>query len=316
MRDAIIGLVVMVLVLCMISPWLLLAVVIFIVILCVALSPQVSREPRRMLPSTARGQINFSNDRTCPLAEWKSGIVLSEGEEDVSNPVAARLIRDKPLLWEFLLAEELLTTQLRPIRSAFNELRNGYVPRSLRPPDEQGFLKLAREKTNQLASMMQRLLRCTSEELIAAWGPPGVAGNAPAIVQAVSNLVGLCEELLRWERDVRSVAPPSEYFKAHRMMFGWAEGVFNKIKEMTDKLTNILADPPTQGHCMIRVNLDAPSNIETVEREIRRIGESKQALADNSAVYLLLGALTGIAAYNLLEGDKHNPSKMDGSSLF
>jgi hypothetical protein len=241
-----------------------------------------------------------------------------------------RLIREKSSLWEYKLTAELLVTNIQPIRALFDALKGATLPVLRRSITEQEFLRLIREKVLETQALGNRLVPLFNEELMRAWGPSGVPGDATAIQQAVAEIVGTSLQLYECERAMGSVIPPAQYARLHQGLCGIAEHIFGSVEAATEQIRSLLSDPNVNGRHVIALTIDLAPNFPAVQQELNQILATKKALlasldaaqraqraaADGATAGLLAGLLGAWAGWHLFNPKPHNPPSIDDRPWF
>jgi len=198
-------------------------------------------------------------------------------------PISAKaeeLAREKPEYWEFLLTAERLSVQLAGVRYRANRIRAGATHVKLKRVNALEFFDIVRTSFSELLAWSSTCL-AQLPRITAAWGPPGESGDARNIKRAVSELIELCDHLVRWEEDVLVLAPPDGALKLKSTMQGLAEFLLRELETLPQKILAPFADgaQPT-GNIHIQLTFQAPPVAE-FEAEIERLSQDPRVLFES-----------------------------------
>ena len=94
----------------------------------------------------------------------------------------------------------------------------------------------------------------------ASWGPLGKPGDAQKLKQSVDEFIQLCNELVEWEKDLRSITPPEQARRLKDTMKGWTEGILKEMERLpVELLRPFKDDPEPKGVVEILLTINAPS---------------------------------------------------------
>ncbi|MBB6112521.1 Predicted nucleotide-binding protein containing TIR-like domain-containing protein [Mucilaginibacter lappiensis] len=175
---------------------------------------------------------------------------------------AKKLAAERPDLWEFDLAIELLDSKLKPIKESYSELEKGLLVRRLKSISNSALSKFYEDSLTSFIALNDQFMR-TINELKNSFGPLGVAGNALEIKNTVQRLVLLCKELLSWEYEVYSISPSDELMEVKTYMQGWSSFLVDHIYNIGPMLKSSIDSVRLGESDNIEINLtiDAPSTL-------------------------------------------------------
>ncbi|WP_428685364.1 hypothetical protein [Reyranella sp.] len=174
--------------------------------------------------------------------------------------LAQQIIIDKPDYWEYKLTAELLRTTLVPIVRRWEALEKGlYVlpPQVVRSDDYLAWSNAQMEAMQQQTTALTRLV---SEELAAAWGPPGQPGSASEIHRVCSLIAEACQGILSWEEAMRFAAVPSDFQELQKLFASLPGRNMQKILEIPNWLSGVLTTEAPEGLHSMTVVFDLPPN--------------------------------------------------------
>lgn len=217
------------------------------------------------------------------------------------SPEAQRLVLEKPFGWEFRLIAELLKPEMARLRDAFARLRDTPAPPYVAGADEMQFVEFARAKMGQWVGLVTAFQNVVNNDLRQALGPPGVPGSFSAIEEAVGRIVGVCEELLRWDQAVRTAPVPILLVGVQQAMQGWGEYAFRQWDEAVNRFNADVAKLAPGGQVVLSATISEPPNLAQVRDGLMAIlnhkleaGRAQSQLARRVAGQsVLAGALLG-----------------------
>lgn len=165
----------------------------------------------------------------------------------VSN-LARQIVLDRPKLWEYKLALELLRSEFAPVINRWKRLERGmYVQKSL-ILDTDKVLDWFGAQNDDLSRTVQSIPPLL-QALTDSFGPPGTPGNDREILEVCRLLVATAQRLLEWEEDVRFVRVPEKYRELIAALQGGAGQVLQDVFGIEAGLARIVgAENPTGLH--------------------------------------------------------------------
>jgi len=110
------------------------------------------------------------------------------------------------------------------------------------------------------------------EEIPAAWGKPGEAGDALAIKRAVDKVFQGCSELLDWETDILFVSVPERLQKLKDLMRGTTKEIIEELNRFPDEIGRPFKESlAPEGVFNIQLVFRGSSNLGLVSEEASRI---------------------------------------------
>ena len=174
------------------------------------------------------------------LGRSRAGVIDPVTSYSQESDEAHRLAQDKPEYWEFFLTAELFRPRLIQMRRSFEGLRSGaiHVPSRLIPGRE--FLRWIQAKISDLMAISESL-KLWIAEIPKAMGEVGHAGDPELIRNVALELDRLGEQLIDWERDLRSGSPPDRAKLLKRTLNGMTDVVIRELEKLPAKLTQPFA---------------------------------------------------------------------------
>ena len=195
----------------------------------------------------------------------ESGLVDAFQNETARAQELASL---RPPGWEYELTAELIVPRLTPIELTCAHIALGlydWRTTSLSKPEA---LQLLASKRHDLAALLldlgrnALLLQEAMEASRELWAPL-------VIRDAVQNLFSACEELLKWEIQLRSVNFPDELSAVPDLMKGWGTSCAGEVLRFAHDLCQLIRDPDASGTHRLKLAFEPLANAATVSELIR-----------------------------------------------
>jgi hypothetical protein len=180
---------------------------------------------------------------------------------------AKQIALDKPEFWEYLLTDELLRSKLSVIKNNFIDLNQGLIFKKHKLVSSEEFLGT---KFKDLKSLIN-LFGTVTKKLEKSWGKPGEAGDAIEIKVAVERLISGCVALFEWELNLKYEVPPEKFETLQNLFKGCSYELFQQIEVLPSKLMEPFKEPNPKGTYNIYLKIDAPSKLDEIENEIKRL---------------------------------------------
>ncbi len=180
----------------------------------------------------------------------------SEKWSDVPS-FAKQVIEDKPDLWEFIVAVELLDFYLKVPLSRANQLKKGLYTK---PKVVVGIDDFVEWIQTRLAELMDEVncLKQLLSELTAAFGEEGVPGIPSEIVDTC-RLFGMCaQRFVDIAEQARFVQLPEEFEDVGRHFAVGALHVTSRFPEISAFIRSIMELPDPQGVHQMTLVIDLP----------------------------------------------------------
>lgn len=151
-----------------------------------------------------------------------------------------RIIVDKPPGWEWRLAAELLRHFITPHVRRYNDLIDGYYYKplpSVRSDEFLGWMKVRIHVMSNLANPLPKLF----SRLTAAFGEPGVPGDAEEIHHVCMLIGGALAEIVNHEEVLRFTQLPDEGEELRSLLIDAVGQNLAQIVELPQKLDEMVA---------------------------------------------------------------------------
>lgn len=162
---------------------------------------------------------------------------------------ARQLVQDRPRLWEYLLTAELLRSKLSAIEREYDDFNRGLMFRAgkmVKPSELGNWLGSAFDTPVKLI----HIIKVTMEEDIpAACGKPGEAGNPSEILRSVNRIFDVCRMLLDWELELGSLDVPKNLQKLMNSLHGATSGIIQELKRLPEEISKALEGEWTGTRC-------------------------------------------------------------------
>lgn len=189
---------------------------------------------------------------------------------------AQQIALERPRFWEYLLTEELLRNKLGQIRRKYDEFRRGLLYRPSKKMRGGEYISWIQGKYTDLLSLINVVEKSFTEELVTAWGAPGEPGDPIEIKLAVDKIVGGCQGMLEWELDLKSVDPPSVFYRLKELMSGYTLIYFDEVARMPEELSRPFQQPNPEGVIQIELVFRAHPNSDEIRAELKRVTSNIQ----------------------------------------
>lgn len=171
---------------------------------------------------------------------------------ETSSRLAQQIVLDRPRMWEFKLAAELLRSGLAPVYQRWQQLKQGmYVRKSLIIPDRDlpSWFSAKFTDVAKFVQTIQPLMNALNE----AFGPPGQPGNDKDILAACNLIIATANNLLEWEEDIRFIHVAERFRDVLSTIRGAAGQQLDQLLRIPNELSNILSIENPKG--VYNVNL-------------------------------------------------------------
>jgi hypothetical protein len=161
-------------------------------------------------------------------------------EFKAESSIAKQLLFERPPLWEYLLAEELLRLRVKKIKAALADLERGFILRPHRTMQGPEFARWIQAKWPEMEAATMLAVSAYREELLKAFGPPGQSGEPLEILEAVNRIHAGCSALIEWEADVLCIHPPDGLEPVRAVMLGSTRENLDEIASLPDQLSKLI----------------------------------------------------------------------------
>lgn len=150
-----------------------------------------------------------------------------ENLEDIQDEpeYIKKIVIEKPIGWEYLLASGLLKNRLEKVNSNYDEIDNEIVIQRLKTISGEEFWNWYQNYIDNLGNFIKLFNECVNG-LIKSFGDPGVAGKPIEIKNAVDRILQLCRELINIEYELNSFSLPKELVNTKAKLRGVTKTVF------------------------------------------------------------------------------------------
>ncbi len=189
---------------------------------------------------------------------------------------ALRLVIERPHGWEYLLFGEVLEDGLLRLSNVRKDWEYGIAMGSGPRLTPSQLFEWIESKTSEALRIAANINHIFDKALPVGFGPPGVSGDAEAIVYAAQRLVDSYRNVLEWKLDSLRVAGPDPTKRLRSIVASMCDNIVAEIEEFsrTVKATiaEALAAPRTgqRRELTITLTLTTPDLTE-YERELSRV---------------------------------------------
>lgn len=147
------------------------------------------------------------------------------------NVLVKKLAVEKPDYWEYLLSAELLKSRLIDINRGYLELDKDLIFQKTKVISFDEFLTWIQESLMNMGKLVKMLTKIFNEELVKAYGEPGIAGNIFEIKSAIDRVNSICKEFLAWEVELHSASVPDDFKEIVHLMRGWTKDPIEQVNK-------------------------------------------------------------------------------------
>lgn len=200
---------------------------------------------------------------------YYEGLIGFENESKNSRMLAA----EKPDLWEYHLASELLKTRMNKINKELYEIENGLGFRNTKSYNGIELTDFIANSMNDIVRIISVFKNLYQTELMKSFGEPGEPGNVYEIKYCCDKIFTICKELLNWEYNFISAVYPPAFVEIGQLMKGWAKDLIVEINRFPKLLDEAFSPENLATAKEININLTfgAPKNSERVSYLINTI---------------------------------------------
>jgi hypothetical protein len=142
-----------------------------------------------------------------------------------------RLIVEKLPFWEHLLLAEGLEFEVHALAGLKRDWMFGIAVGQGTSMSPRAYSKWCRTKLDEASRICGNANRVINEALPKALGPPGVAGDAEAIVYCARRLADLYRSAMEWKLDFARVQLPEEMTRAKAISASFCDNMVREIEE-------------------------------------------------------------------------------------
>jgi len=218
-----------------------------------------------------RGAPEISSDRHLGAALSPAIAYANESEK------ARTLIFEHEEFWAYLLAEELLKSKLRMLKSEYDEFEKTLLSMPSRRFNGPDFMTWLVGKTQELAPVVEKIGKCVNEELPASLGKTGVSGDAIQILDAVNSLFSYCRVFLAFELDICAADPPVKFKVFETAFRGITLSLVAAVERFVDEWGRAIEDLRRGSHeFVVTVKLNFPQ-IDKAAAEFGNVGQHPES---------------------------------------
>lgn len=204
------------------------------------------------------------------------------GQFSGDSQLARRIIRDRPIGWEFRLSAEFLRYFLKESLRRWNDLQRNLYLRPSQVVLRDAFIPWFQSKTDEARRIVAVLSALYTEELVQAWGKPGEPGDAAEIRHVCKLIQSAGEQLLQWEESVRFTSVLDEYEGMLACLPGLLGMQLEQLSAVVEKLDEIADWVDSNPHPIARkefqhtIVFELPDGwAERVDAEIEKLASRR-----------------------------------------
>ncbi len=187
---------------------------------------------------------------------------------------ALELALNRPRFWEYFLTAELWQSKAARVRRDLTDIEKGLVYDRCVPMKGAEFMNWINARFKDLANIITVLKTAITGPVQSSWGKPGEAGDPLEIKRAVEQVIRGCDELLKWEIELRTVVPPEPFIPLKRMMAGCTLQILNQIEHIPERMLEPILQRKPEGQYVIELNFESPPNIAQIVAEMERLANN------------------------------------------
>jgi hypothetical protein len=187
-----------------------------------------------------------------------------------ASRLAQQIVLDRPPMWEFKLAAEILRTGLGTTYQGWQQLKQGmYIRKSTIIPDRD-LPTWFSAKFSDLSSFIQAMMPLL-KALNQSFGEQGQAGSDKEILSTCTLIVATANNLLEWEEDVRFVHVSEKYRDVLATMRGVAGQQLDQLLRIPGELSKIVSMENPEGFHKIDLVFTMPDGfVENFRASLER----------------------------------------------
>lgn len=185
-------------------------------------------------------KVQFSVFLKFLLEKKRGGRLDLSPEFKTESGATKQLLFERPPLWEYLLAEELLRPRVKKLKADLADLERGLILRSHRTVQGPEFMRWIQAKWPEMEAATMLAVSAYRDELPKAFGLPGQSGEPLEILEAVNRIHAGCSALIEWEADVLCIHPPDGLEPVRAAMLGSTREILDAIASLPDQLAELI----------------------------------------------------------------------------
>ncbi|MFZ2752246.1 MAG: DUF4062 domain-containing protein [Lysobacteraceae bacterium] len=194
------------------------------------------------------------------------------------NESIVKIATDKYDSWEYRLACEILKDRLLKISIKYEDLNSGFVFRRQKYISGKSTPKFIRNLLSDISNSVKSACEILNNQLMSAFGPSGMPGDAVKIKRACDNLYGVLLSLYDLEMDVRFSRPHEAFDPLFKMMHGWTSEIIKNFETGVSDLDKLLSDTDASGVHVINLVFEPPSGLSEFDKELSRLSSDRKIL--------------------------------------
>jgi hypothetical protein len=206
----------------------------------------------------------------------KQGKLIPLKEFSNESKRAQQIALERPRFWEYLLTEELLSSNIADIDRKFGQLKRGLVFRKSRKLGGKEFIDWASLKFDDILSIVEMIKVVITEEIPLSWGKPGEPGNQREIKLAIDKIKEGLNELFELEAELLYLKPSQSFKKLKQILEGFSSQIVSDVTILRDEIKRIFQQPNPDGKFEINIVFKPIPNIDAFGEEIKRLIEHKE----------------------------------------
>jgi len=176
------------------------------------------------------------------------------------TPEAERIYRDRPDGWEYSLTLEMLQSEMKPVLQRWDALQRGlYSKQSVRIPRSNS-IEWMQDRITEAEHLVGSFDLLSNEEFAKAWGAPGEAGDADAIVSTSRLFAEMCATALEWEERVRFAIVGPAFERVRTKFVGIGGRFIDEAAKLPAFMGAVLGDENASGTHTLNMILSLPEN--------------------------------------------------------
>jgi HNH endonuclease len=208
----------------------------------------------------------------------KTGTLLREKvtnrlleELDDCTYLAQQIIIDRPKAWEYRLTAEFLRSWLEPTKFRWQALEKKLYYRPMHRIASDDFVFWYSQQLDNFSHQIDAISNLLNNEIMIAWGPPGVAGSVVDIHRISKLIAEVCQRILDWEEEIRFSHVPSKFEDAKALLVGIAGSQMSQIFDIPSWILSVLADEGASGEHVLALKFELPADwAEKCRRAVER----------------------------------------------
>jgi hypothetical protein len=173
---------------------------------------------------------------------------------------AERIYRDRPDGWEYHLTLEMLQSEMKPVLQRWDALKRGLYSKPSTRVAQRESVEWMLDRIAEAEHLVESFDLLSNEEFAKAWGAPGEAGDADAILSTSRLFAEMCATALEWEERVRFAVVDPAFERVRTQFVGIGGRFIDEAAKLPAFMAAILDDDNASGTHTLNMVLSLPED--------------------------------------------------------